>query len=55
MSKARFQKLQLNNPVKGDWVSTCIKDLQELEISESFEDIKNMKQDKYENLIKKQN
>ena len=48
----KFFKLQLNNPVKGDWVSTCIKDLQELEISESFEDIKNMKQNKYKNLIK---
>ena len=48
----QFFELQLNNPVKGDWVSTCIKDLQELGISESFEEIKNMKRNKYNNLIK---
>ena len=48
----QFFNLQLNNPVKGDWVSTCIKDLQELEISESMEQIKNMKHNKYKNLIK---
>ena len=33
-------KLQLEMPTKGDWVSTCFKDLKELEIT--LEDIKNM-------------
>ena len=48
----QFFDLQLKNPLKGDWVSMCMKDLSELEISETFEEIKNMTRSKYKNIIK---
>merc|ERR1712115_312881 len=44
--------LQLNNPLKGDWVTTCLKDLAELEINYSFEEIRNMTKHKFKNIIK---
>ena len=43
----KFFKLQLEQPCKGDWVSNCKRDLKELEISESFDGIKNMSKQKY--------
>ena len=48
----RFFKLQENHPIKGDWVSTCLRDLTELRISESIEEIKNMPRKIFKNLIK---
>ena len=48
----RFFKLQENHPIKGDWVSTCLRDLAELRISESIEEIKNMPRKIFKNLIK---
>ena len=48
----RFFKLQLKNPVKGDWVSTCLTDLIELEIKETLEEIKSMLAYKFKNLVK---
>ena len=48
----RFFELQLKNPIKGDWVSTCLKDLLELEIKETIEEIENMSAYNFKNLIK---
>ena len=39
----KFFQLQVENPTQGDWASTCFKDFQQLEIYESFEEIKSMK------------
>ena len=49
----RFFELQLKNPVKGDWVSTCLTDLFELEIKETLEEIENMSAYKFKNLVKR--
>ena len=38
----KFLILQLQNPTKGDWASTCIQDLKDLEICLTFEEIKKM-------------
>ena len=48
----KFFSIQLNNPIKGDWVSSCLKDLSDLEIDKSIEEIKNMKRNEYKNIIK---
>ena len=34
----RFFNLQMNNPVKGDWVTTCMNDLKELKINLTLEE-----------------
>ena len=44
---------QIFNPVKGDWVSTILRDLSELEIFESFEEIRNMTKNKFKNMVNK--
>ena len=36
----KFLHLQLENPVKGDWVTSCTQDLKDLEIKMSFDEIK---------------
>ena len=38
----QFLKLQFEQPTRGDWGSTCIQDLKQLGINESFEEIKLM-------------
>ena len=48
----RFFLLQKKYPIKGDWVSSCLKDLSNLEISESLEEIKIMSRNKFKNLVK---
>ena len=48
----RFFYLQLESPTKGDWGSTCNKDLKELNISESLEEIKIMTNSKFKTLVK---
>ena len=48
----KFFHLQLNQPVKGDWVSTCLEDLRKLRISESLQDIKTMSENNFKKLIK---
>ena len=42
-----FLRAQCENPVKGDWVLTVQKDLDELEISESFDDIRETTKDAF--------
>ena len=49
---SRFFYLQLESPTKGDWGSTCTKDLKELHISKSLEEIKLMTNSKFKNLVK---
>ena len=48
----KFFKLQLTNPVKGDWVSTVLRDLTELDIFESLEEIRKMTRNKFKNMVK---
>ena len=48
----KFFKLQQNHPVKGDWVTTILKDLSELEIFETFDEIRKMPRNKFKKLIK---
>ena len=48
----KFFQLQLKNPVKGDWVTTCLNDLKELKINETLEEIENMSKNKFKNLVK---
>ena len=48
----KFFQLQLKNPVKSDWVSTCLSDLSKLEIKETLEEIKNMSRIRFKNIVK---
>ena len=48
----KFFKLQMDHRAKGDWASTCLTDLKELEIEESFEEIKTMSKYKFSNILK---
>ena len=49
---SKFFYLQLNQPTKGDWVSTCLNDIKQLHIDMSLEDIKLMSEQKFRNLLK---
>ena len=46
-----FLMLQIRQPTRGDWASTCQDDLKQLEISETFEDIKLMKINKFRQIV----
>ena len=48
----KFFMLQLKQPTRGDWVSTCLNDLNQLKITETFDQIKNIKLAKYQKMIK---
>ena len=48
----KFLKLQFQQPIKNDWVSTCKKDLEEMNIDLKFEDIRMMKKENFSKLIK---
>ena len=48
----KFFELQVSNPTRGDWVSACIKDLKELRITESLEEIKQMSKMKFNKMLK---
>ena len=49
----KFFQLQVENPTKGDWVSACLKDLKELRINESFEEIKKISKEQFNKILKK--
>ena len=49
----RFFNLQLKNPTKGDWASSCQQDLKELEINLSMQEIKSITKSKFTKIIKK--
>ena len=48
----KFFKLQLEQPIKGDWVSACQKDLHNLEINQTFDEIRNMPTISFKKLVK---
>ena len=48
----KFLQLQMEEPTKGDWASTCLEDLQQLEIVESLDEIKKMSKSKFTNILK---
>ena len=48
----RFFTLQLEQPTKGDWVSTCLNDLKELKISQTFDEIKLISKNQFNKLLK---
>ena len=48
----KFLKLQLKNPTRGDWASSCLKDLQELQINLSFEEIEMLSKKQFNTMVK---
>ena len=48
----KFIMAQYQNPVRGDWVSCCLKDLKYLNINLSLEEIKLMKTTQFRKLLK---
>jgi hypothetical protein len=48
----KFLLLQFEKPSRGDWASTCLEDLKELDISLSLEEIKKMTKYKFSNILK---
>ena len=49
---AKFFKLQLQQPIKSDWVSMCRKDLNELNIELTLDEIKTMPKESFLKIIK---
>ena len=48
----KILNLQLENPTKGDWASTCVNDINELNLKMSSEEIKCMTKQKFTNILK---
>ena len=44
--------LQVREPSRGDWASTCVNDLKELKITISFEEIRQMKKCQFTRILK---
>ena len=49
----QFLQLQFQNPTRGDWGSTCIKDLEYLEIKMSLDEIKAVTVNKFKGMLNK--
>ena len=49
----RFFKLQLEMPTRGDWASTCLKDLNELDIQNTLDEISLMTKNKFTQILRK--
>ena len=49
---SKMLNLQLKRPSSGDWVTTCIQNLEYLGIELTFEEIRNMSKKKYSEIIK---
>ena len=49
----KFFYLQYEQRTKSDWVSTCIQNLKEMNINMTFNEIKEMKEKEYKDLIRK--
>ena len=49
---AKFFKLQLEQPTKGDWVSTCINDLKEMNVELDLNEIRTMTKENFKKIIK---
>ena len=50
---SKMYQLQLENTKRGDWASTAKKNLQDLKINLSNDEIRNMSRTSYNNLIRK--
>ena len=48
----RFLMLQFENPTRGDWASSCMKDMKDLNIEMSIEEIKQLTYNQFRNRIK---
>ena len=48
----KFLKTQTMNPTKKDWVTTVKKDIEDLDLNVTFEDIKVMKKSSFKNMLK---
>ena len=48
----KFLILQMNEPSRGDWASTCMNDLKMLDIDSSLEEIKIMTKNKFNKILK---
>ena len=48
----KILKLQIENPTRGDWVSSCQNDIEKLNLKLTFEEIKAIKKTKYTQLLK---
>ena len=48
----KFFQLQVENPVRGDWASSCLKNLKKLDIDLTFKQIKEMSELEYTKLVK---
>ena len=48
---SNFFKLQTEQPSRGDWASSCGKDLKDLDIALSFEEIKILSKQKFTKII----
>jgi hypothetical protein len=44
--------IHLKNPTRGDWTSTCVDNLRQLEITGSFQEIKVMKKYTFDKMLK---
>ena len=49
----RMYHLQLENPKRGDWASTCRKNMEDLNVNLSNEEIRKMSKNVFKNLIRK--
>ena len=50
---SKFFYLQVEQPSRGDWASHCQRDLKELKISETFNEIKLMTKNKFSKMLKR--
>ena len=48
----KILNLQLEKPTRGDWVSTCQKDIEKLNLKITFSEIKSMKKKQYTRILK---
>ena len=48
----KFFNLQIEKPSRGDWASTCINDLKQLNLALSMEEIKLMTKNKFATMLK---
>ena len=49
----KFVKIQFENPTRGDWASSCLQNLEYLEIKMSLEEIQSIRMNKFRSLLRK--
>ena len=49
----KFVKIQFENPTRGDWASSCLQNLEYLEIKMSLEEIQSISMNKFRSLLRK--